>query len=112
MHFTPETKSRPGGGAGRQSCMRLLRGLAYGDTFPDGDDQMPMIPLRYRSTRDASSDPALLSFDEVLLSGLAGDGGLYVPERLPALSREEIAALAGLDYPQLAARIMGTFIGP
>ena len=53
--------------------------------------------------------PATRSFDEVLLAGLAEDGGLFVPERLPALDREAVLDLAGLPYAELAARIVGLF---
>jgi threonine synthase len=61
--------------------------------------------LRYLSTRGAL--PAL-AFDEVLLAGLARDGGLYLPESWPQL---DLDALAGLDYPTLAARVMQPFVG-
>jgi threonine synthase len=61
--------------------------------------------LRYLSTRGAS--PAL-TFDEVLLTGLARDGGLFLPETWPQL---DLAALAGLDYPTLAQRVMQPFLG-
>jgi threonine synthase len=61
--------------------------------------------LRYLSTRGA---PAALAFDDVLLTGLARDGGLYLPESWPQL---DLAALAGLDYPTLAARVMQPFLG-
>jgi len=64
--------------------------------------------MRYLSTRDARSQPGTYSFEEVLLAGLAEDGGLYVPEALPAL---DFAALAGLPYAELAARIVGLFAG-
>ena len=63
--------------------------------------------MRYVSTRGRAPD---LGFDDVLLSGLATDGGLYVPSKWPQLSRIEIAALAGLDYPKLAARVMAPFV--
>ncbi len=63
--------------------------------------------MRYVSTRGRAPD---LGFDDVLLSGLATDGGLYVPAKWPQLGRAEIAALAGLDYPTLAARIMAPFV--
>ena len=49
-----------------------------------------------------------MAFDEVLLSGLARDGGLYLPETWPRL---DLGALAGLDYPALAARVMQPFLG-
>jgi threonine synthase len=67
--------------------------------------------LQYLSTRDDAPTPARLGFDEVLLAGLAPDGGLYVPERVPVLSHAEIAGLAGLSYAALAARILGVFAG-
>jgi threonine synthase len=57
--------------------------------------------LRYVSTRGRAPE---LGFDDVLLSGLATDGGLYVP------AKDDITALAGLDYPALAARIMAPFV--
>jgi threonine synthase len=66
------------------------------------------LPMRYLSTRDARSRPATYSFEDVLLAGLAEDGGLYVPEDLPAL---DFAQLAGLPYSDLAARIVGLFAG-
>jgi threonine synthase len=64
--------------------------------------------MRYVSTRDARPSPAPHSFEDVLLAGLAEDGGLYVPEVLPAL---EFATLSGLPYADLAARIVGLFAG-
>src|SRR5215471_7917691 len=63
-------------------------------------------PMHYVSTRDARPNPASHSFEEVLLAGLAEDGGLYVPEDLPTL---DFAELAGLPYADLAARIVGLF---
>ena len=45
------------------------------------------------------------------MTGLARDGGLYVPETVPTLSRAEIAALAGLPYEEIAHRIMTPFLG-
>jgi threonine synthase len=62
--------------------------------------------VRYLSTRDAGAKPATHSFEDVLLAGLAEDGGLYVPETLPKL---DFAQLKGLPYPDLAARIVGLF---
>lgn len=64
--------------------------------------------LRYVSTRGEA--PAL-GFRDAVLTGLARDGGLYVPEEWPALAPDEIAALAALPYPALAARIIGRFTG-
>ena len=50
--------------------------------------------MRYISTR---GDAPVLSFEDAMLTGLARDGGLYVPETVPTMSEDEIAALAGLS---------------
>jgi len=63
--------------------------------------------LQYISTR---GDAPASNFDNVLLSGLATDGGLFVPEAWPQLSDDEIAALEGLPYPELALRILTPFV--
>ncbi len=63
--------------------------------------------MKYISTRGQS--PAQ-SFEQVLLTGLAPDGGLYVPETLPHYSREEIAKWAGLSYAELALKIISPFV--
>ena len=63
--------------------------------------------MKYISTRGAS--PAL-SFEDVLLTGLAPDGGLYVPETLPHFTIEEIASWKGLPYPELAFKVMYPFV--
>ena len=65
--------------------------------------------MRYISTRGRA--PAL-GFEEALLTGLAPDGGLYVPETWPTLSGPEIRALAGLPYAEGVFRIMRPFVGP
>jgi threonine synthase len=63
--------------------------------------------VKYISTRGQA--PAL-DFEEVLLTGLAADGGLYVPETLPVFDRAEIAAMAASDYPALALQIIRPFV--
>ncbi|CAH0990782.1 Threonine synthase [Sinobacterium norvegicum] len=63
--------------------------------------------MRYISTRGQA--PAL-GFEDVLLTGLAPDGGLYVPEKMPTFSQQEIAAMASMEYPELAFTIMKPFI--
>lgn len=63
--------------------------------------------MKYISTRGQA--PAL-SFEDVVLTGLAPDGGLYVPETLPSFSKEEIASWAGLPYQELAFRVMKPFV--
>src|SRR5690606_3633636 len=64
--------------------------------------------MRYVSTRGAAP---VLSFGEAMLTGLARDGGLYVPEQVPAITPDEIAALAGLTYEETAFRVMRPFVG-
>lgn len=63
--------------------------------------------MKYISTRGQA--PAL-SFEEVVLTGLAPDGGLYVPETLPTFSAQEIASWAGLPYQELAFKVMQPFV--
>jgi threonine synthase len=65
--------------------------------------------MRYQSTRGAAP---FLGFRDVTLAGLASDGGLYVPEAWPSLTRDEIADLAGLSYVETAVRVMLPFVGP
>ena len=64
--------------------------------------------MKYISTRGAAPD---LSFEQAMLTGLARDGGLYVPDTIPTLSEGDIAALAGLSYEETAFRIMRPFLG-
>ncbi len=64
--------------------------------------------MRYVSTRGKAP---ILPFDDVLLAGLARDGGLYVPETWPRWTRQQIRALRGLSYAELAVEVMRPFIG-
>ena len=64
--------------------------------------------MRYISTRGQAPE---LRFEETMLTGLARDGGLYVPATLPRFSPAEIAAMAGLSYEDVAFRVMRPFIG-
>ncbi len=63
--------------------------------------------MKFISTR---GDAPTLSFEEVILAGLASDGGLYVPESLPTFSKAEIASWAGLSYKELAFKVIHPFI--
>jgi len=68
--------------------------------------------LRYISTRHGSQgSPAPLGFEDIMLAGLARDGGLYLPAEWPQFGKAEIAALKGLPYTELAFRIMRPFVG-
>ena len=64
--------------------------------------------MRYISTRGQAA-PA--DFKQVLLAGLAPDGGLYVPEEWPSFSPVEIAAFAGRPYAEVAAEVIARFAG-
>ena len=64
--------------------------------------------MRYISTRGAAP---VLTFAEAMMTGLARDGGLYVPETVPQFSHDEIAALAGQPYEEAAFRVMKPFCG-
>lgn len=64
--------------------------------------------MEYISTR---GEAPVLNFEEVVLTGLARDGGLYVPKTWPQLSKAEIRALAGKSYAEVAAEILQPFLG-
>ena len=65
--------------------------------------------MQYISTRGQA--PAL-PFEEAMLTGLARDGGLYVPETIPQMSAADIRALQGLSYEETALRVMRPFVAP
>ena len=65
--------------------------------------------MRYISTRQ--TDGQAVSFEQALLCGLAPDGGLYLPERWPALDTGALDALRGRPYPEVAAAVMARFTG-
>tara|TARA_R110002072_G_scaffold38314_18_gene110988 strand:+ start:960 stop:2360 length:1401 start_codon:yes stop_codon:yes gene_type:complete len=64
--------------------------------------------MDYISTRGSAPT---LDLAGVTLAGLASDGGLYLPASWPRFSPDEIAAMRGLPYSQLAARVMQPFVG-
>ena len=66
--------------------------------------------MNYVSTRGAWRS-APRPFQSILLEGLAPDGGLAVPQAYPRLSRDELAALRPLSYPDLAFAILRRFVG-
>ncbi len=63
--------------------------------------------MKYVSTRGSTPKQ---SFEDVLLSGLARDGGLFVPDAWPQMSAEDIRALAPLSYAEIVTRIVRPFI--
>ena len=64
--------------------------------------------MEYISTRGSAPT---LDFADATLAGLASDGGLYLPRAWPRFTPDEIAAMAGLPYAELAARVMQPFVG-
>ena len=65
--------------------------------------------MRYLSTR---GEAPVREFEDVLLAGLAEDGGLFLPETWPELSADEWRALRGLPYAELSAKIVSLFAAP
>ena len=64
--------------------------------------------MRYISTRGTAP---ILSFGEAMMTGLARDGGLYVPEVVPTFTEAEIAAMAGQSYEDIAFAVMRPYLG-
>jgi threonine synthase len=64
--------------------------------------------VKYVSTRGAAP---VLEFDDVLLTGLGRDGGLYVPESWPRIGPDRLAAMAGRPYAEVATEVMAPFVG-
>jgi len=64
--------------------------------------------MKYVSTRGAAPE---LTFEEAMMTGLARDGGLYVPDDIPQLSHDQIADMAGKSYEDVAFAVMRPFIG-
>ena len=64
--------------------------------------------MKYVSTRGAGEPRG---FIDVLLAGLAGDGGLYVPQAWPQISAGELRALRGKPYTDVAFAVIKPFVG-
>jgi threonine synthase len=64
--------------------------------------------MRYHSTR---GEAPVLGFCDVLLAGLARDGGLYLPQEWPQLSSADIRALRGKTYAEQSLAILTPFLG-
>jgi len=64
--------------------------------------------MKYVSTRGKAPD---LNFEEAMLTGLARDGGLYVPEIYPTLSSQQISSFSTKSYEEVAFEIMKPFVG-
>lgn len=64
--------------------------------------------VKYISTRGNAPE---LNFEQVVLAGLANDGGLYVPNELPHFSSDELQEMAQLNYADLCFKVVQPFIG-
>ena len=64
--------------------------------------------MEYISTRGQAP---ILDFRGVLLTGLASDGGLYVPQTIPKFSASDLKAMKGLTYQELALKLLLPFVG-
>lgn len=64
--------------------------------------------MRYISSR---GEAPVLDFIDVMLTGLARDGGLYVPETWPRLTPDAIAGFAGKPYAEVAVEVLRPFVG-
>ena len=62
--------------------------------------------MKYSSTRGLQKN---LSYNDVLLQGLARDGGLFVPNELPVFTNDELKKMSNLEYTELAAFIINQF---
>ena len=64
--------------------------------------------MQYFSTRDQQQS----KYDsaQVIKKGLAADGGLFVPESIPSLTKEEITDLCSMSYPERAAVVLSKFL--
>ena len=66
--------------------------------------------MRYLSTRGGAGDEALRPFSEILLEGLAPDGGLYLPTHYPKVDAATLARWRALSYADLAFEILALYI--
>ena len=64
--------------------------------------------MKYISSRGKETG---LSFEEVLFSGYAKDGGLYFPETIPKIDLETLKTWKNLSYPEIVRNVMQLYIG-
>ena len=64
--------------------------------------------MKYISTRGAAET---LGFEDVLLAGLARDGGLFVPETWPVIPADTIASFATRPFAEIAVEVIHPFMG-
>ena len=66
--------------------------------------------MRYLSTRDTSSEKKYVSSAEAIKTGLAPDGGLYMPEAIPHITLDDVKSFANLPYEERASKILSMFL--
>ena len=64
--------------------------------------------MKYVSTRGEAQE---LDFEDVMLTGLARDGGLYLPKEWPKFTDKDLSNMAGSSYEEIAFTVMKPFIG-
>src|SRR6266699_2196971 len=64
------------------------------------------VMIKYKSTR---GNKKLFTFSETLLKGIAQDGGLFVPEKIPMFSLQDLKRLIGKSYQQHAEVVFDLF---
>ena len=64
--------------------------------------------MKYYSTRNSKLDK---NFDEIIIEGLASDGGLYMPKLFPKINIKELESIKNITYPELASKIIGMYVG-
>ena len=64
--------------------------------------------MKYISTRGKAP---VLNFEEAMLTGLARDGGLYVPQSIPNFSHDDILSMVDLSYEEIAFKVISPFVG-
>jgi threonine synthase len=66
-----------------------------------------MSSVTYSSTRGGQKN---LDFRSVVMTGLAHDKGLFVPDSMPTVSKEELEEWRSLSYPDLAVKVISKFV--
>ena len=66
--------------------------------------------MYYISTRDTASFPSQYTAAQAICSGLAPDGGLFVPASIPQITQNELKSLCSASYDRRAAEILSLYL--
>ena len=69
----------------------------------DCPEEIEVMTMQYISTRDSS---LRYSAAQAIVQGLSRDGGLFLPETIPALTAEDLQSMVGMTYQQRAVKVM------